>query len=70
MRPAQVKWTGLSVFRETSVKTKIKSEIEQVPIGDLHPDAGNPRKISADEMEALAERSQVARRRLRLTTGD
>jgi len=27
--------------------------IEQVPIGDLRPDAGNPRRISDDELEAL-----------------
>jgi DNA modification methylase len=29
--------------------------VEQVPIGDLQPDAGNPRKISDNEMEALTK---------------
>ena len=34
-----------------SLANQIK--VEHLPIGDLHPDAGNPRRISDDELESL-----------------
>ena len=35
------------------MQTKQQIQIEQVPIGDLHPDPVNPRRISDQELEAL-----------------